>query len=198
MRNLLTFCLLIVALSARSQGYQVGDRVADFKLKNVDNRMISFKEFPDAKGFIVVFTCNTCPVSQAYEQRIIDLHNSYGPKGYPVIAINPNDPVAQPGDSFEKMQSRAKAKGYRFPYLEDPGHVVTRQFGASRTPHIFIVEKTVKGNVVQYIGAIDDDTEGTSSSPKNFAEGALNALLTGKKPETTFTKAVGCTIKWKK
>lgn len=198
MRNLLTFCLLIVALSARSQGYQVGDRAADFKLKNVDNRMISFKEFPDAKGFIVVFTCNTCPVSQAYEQRIIDLHNSYGPKGYPVIAINPNDPVAQPGDSFEKMQSRAKAKGYRFPYLEDPGHEVTRQFGASRTPHIFIVEKTAKGNVVQYIGAIDDDTEGTSSSRNNFAEGALNALLTGKKPETTFTKAVGCTIKWKK
>lgn len=198
MRNLLTFCLLIVALAARSQGYQVGDIAADFKLKNVDNRMISFKEFPNAKGYIIAFTCNTCPVSQAYEQRIIKLHKTYSPKGYPVIAINPNDPVAQPGDSFEKMQSRAKAKGYGFPYLEDPGHVVTKQFGASRTPHIFIVQKTSKGNVVQYIGAIDDDTEGTSADRKNFAEDALNALLTGKKPATTHTKAVGCTIKWKK
>lgn len=200
MKKLLTLCFLVFGLIARGQtnGYQVGDKIADFKLKNIDNRMISLNSFPDAKGYIIAFTCNTCPVSQAYESRIIALHNKYAPKGYPVVAINPNDPVAQPGDSFEKMQKRAQDKGYKFPYLMDPDHLVTRQFGASRTPHVFIVQKTSSGNILQYIGAIDDDTENESSSKTNFAENAVNALLSGKKPEVTFTKAVGCTIKWKK
>jgi peroxiredoxin len=200
MRKLLTLFLMVLALGVRSQtgGYKVGDVAADFQLKNVDNRMVSFKSFPKAKGFIVAFTCNTCPVSQAYEERIQALHQNYSQKGFPVIAINPNDPVAQPGDSFEKMQDRAKSKGYQFPYLMDPGHTVTRQFGATRTPHIFIVQKTSSGPVVRYIGAVDDDTENSSSDRNRYVENALNALISGKQPQVTFTKAVGCTIKWKK
>lgn len=200
MKRFLTLLMLVSALGARSQtsGYQVGDKAADFRLKNVDNKMVSLKDFPDAKGFIVAFTCNTCPVSQAYEERIKALHRDYAPKGYPVIAINPNDPEAQPGDSYEKMQARAKDKGYKFPYLMDPGHTVTRQFGATRTPHVFIVQKTSGGPVVRYIGAVDDDTEDSSPDKQKFVENALKALLSGRDPEPSFTKAVGCSIKWKK
>ncbi len=200
MKKLLIFCFLAFGFNvqANGPGYQVGDIVSDFKLKNINGKMVSLSDYSSSKGFLVVFTCNTCPVSKAYESRIIALNNKYSAKGYPLIAINPNDANAQPGDSFEKMQSYAKAKKFNFPYLYDPGHVVTKQFGATRTPHVFLIKKTDAGNVVEYIGAIDDDTENSNPEKTTYAENALDAVLAGNKPEVTFTKAVGCTIKWKK
>ncbi|WP_207426400.1 thioredoxin family protein [Pedobacter sp. SYSU D00535] len=200
MKKLLTLCLLAFGLAATAQttGYKVGDVASDFKLKNINGKTVSFADYPKAKGFIVVFTCNTCPYAVAYEDRIIALNAKYAAKGYPVIAINPNDPGTQPGDSYEKMQQRAKDKGFSFPYLMDPDHVITKQFGASRTPHVFVLQKTSTGNVVQYIGAIDDDTEGTKADKVKYVEAAVEAVATGKKPSVTNSKAIGCTIKWKK
>jgi peroxiredoxin len=200
MKKLLTLCLLSIGVLAKAQtaGYQVGDVAADFNLKNIDGKNVSLASMKDAKGYIVVFTCNTCPYAVAYEERIKALNKKYAPQGYPVVAINPNDPVAQPADTYEKMQQKAKDKGFTFPYLMDPDHIITKQFGASRTPHVFILEKTSKGNVVQYIGAIDSDTEGTSPDKINYVEAAINAVSAGKKPAVSTTKAIGCTIKWKK
>lgn len=200
MKKLITLCFLAIGIMARAQtaGYQVGDAVADFSLKNVDNKMVSMSDFKESTGYIVVFTCNTCPVAKAYESRIIDLNQKYEGKGYPVIAINSNDPLSQPGDAFEKMQERAKSKQYDFPYLNDTDQSVAKKFGAARTPHIYVIMKTAAGNVVQYIGAIDNDTENNNPEKTKYVENAVNALISGKKPEITFTKAVGCSIKWKK
>ena len=201
MKKLLTFCLLITGLIGKAQttaGYKTGDAVTDFNLKNVDGKYISLANYKSAKGFIVVFTCNTCPYAVAYQDRIIELNEKYASKGYPVIAINPNDPVAQPADTYEKIQARSKEKNFKFPYLIDPDHVVTKQFGAAKTPHVFLVQKTSKGNIVEYIGAIDDDTEGTRADKTKYVELAIEALASGKKPTVTNTKAIGCTIKWKK
>lgn len=200
MKKLLVLCLLGMGLLAKAQtaGYQIGDIAADFNLKNVDGKKVSLADMKSAKGYIVVFTCNTCPYAIAYEDRINALNKKYSAQGYPVIAINPNDPGTQPGDSYEKMQQRAKEKGFSFPYLMDPNHVITKKFGASRTPHVFLLEKTSKGNVVQYIGAIDNDTEGSNPDKVNYVEKAIDAIAVGKKPEVTTTKAIGCTIKWKK
>lgn len=195
---ILCFLALVLVVKANGPGYKVGDVVSDFSLKNINGKMVSLADYKDSKGFLLVFTCNTCPVSKAYENRIKGLNAKYAAKGYPVIAINPNDADAQPGDSFVKMQAYAKEKGFNFPYLYDPGQVVTRQFGATRTPHLFIVEKSAGGNILQYIGAIDDDTENSNPQKTNYAENAVDAVLAGKKPSVTFTKAVGCTIKWKK
>ncbi|RYF98733.1 MAG: thioredoxin family protein [Chitinophagaceae bacterium] len=199
MKKLLIAFLAVISISASAQteGYKVGDVATDFSLKNIDGKNVSLADYKDAKGYIVVFTCNTCPYAVAYQDRVLALNKEYAAKGYPVIAINTNDPVASPGDSYDKMQVRAKEKGFDFPYLMDPDHVITKRFGASKTPHTFILQKTATGNVVEYIGAIDDDTEGTNIGSK-YAEMALNSLMSGKKPGTTFTKAVGCTIKWKK
>lgn len=201
MKRLLTLCFVLTGLFLQAQpgaGYQVGDIAKDFSLKNVDGKTVSLSDFKTAKGFIVIFTCNTCPVANAYEQRIIELNTKYSKLDYPVIAVNPNDPGAQPGDSFEKMQERATEKGYAFPYLLDPDHLVTKRFGATKTPHVFILQKTSAGNRVSYIGAIDNDTEGTNTGRTNYVEEAVNALATGQKPATSTTKAVGCAIKWKK
>lgn len=199
MNKLLTICFLAIGILAKAQsGYQVGDIAADFNLKNVDDKQVSLADYKDAKGYIVVFTCNTCPVSKAYQDRIETLHQSYASKGYPVVAINTNDPVASPGDSFDKMKDVAKAKKITYAYLEDPDHVYTKKYGAAKTPHVFVLQKTAKGNEVAYIGAIDNDTEDTNSQKETYVQNALNLMLQGKKPAVSSTKAVGCSIKWKK
>ncbi|MGH1386203.1 thioredoxin family protein [Kordia sp.] len=178
-----------------TNGYQVGDIVKDFSLKNVDGKMVSMADFKDAKGFILTFTCNTCPYSVAYEDRLIALDKKYASKGYPVIAINPNSPEARPDDSFEKMQVRAKEKGFTFPYMLDEGQKVYPEFGATRTPHMYVIAKTPKGHQVKYIGAIDDNYKDASSVTKRYIEDAVDALLAGKEVEVKTTKAIGCSIK---
>jgi len=203
MKKFLAVLVLAVAgmvawKSADTTGYKVGDVAADFKLKNVDGKMVSLANYKSAKGFIVVFTCNHCPYAKAYESRIMDLDKMYAAKGYPVIAISPNDPVSEPADSFDNMKKLAAQKGYSFPYTIDETQDVTRMYGAKATPHAYVLQKTAKGNVVQYIGAIDNDTENTNPAKVKYVETAVNALLSGKTIETTSTKAIGCTIKWKK
>lgn len=193
--------VLAVILSANkpvsNAGYQIGDVVEDFRLKNVDGKQVTLADYPDAKGFILIFTCNTCPVAVAYEDRINALDGHYKSQGYPVIAINPNDAGVDANESFEKMQQRASDKGFTFPYLLDPDHVVTKRFAATHTPHTFLLQKTDRGNVLQYIGAIDNDSREGNPDTK-FVEEAIAALEKGSKPDPNTTKAVGCTIKWKK
>ncbi|WP_298519257.1 thioredoxin family protein [uncultured Kordia sp.] len=178
-----------------TDGYKVGDIVKDFSLKNVDGKMVSMSDFKDAKGFILTFTCNTCPYSVAYEDRLIALDKKYASKGYPVIAINPNSPEARPDDSFEKMQVRAKEKGFTFPYMLDVGQKVYPEFGATRTPHMYVIAKTPKGHQVKYIGAIDDNYKDASAVSKRYIEDAVDALLAGEEVKVKNTKAIGCSIK---
>ena len=175
------------------KGYKVGDTIEDFSLKNVDGDKISLKDYDDAKGFIIIFTCNTCPYSVANEDRIIALQDKYEELGYPVIAINPNDPKAQPGDSFEKMKVRAEEKGFNFPYLFDEGQKVYPKFGASKTPHVYIVSKPAMK--VEYIGAIDDSSRDASAVKVKYVETVIDELLAGKTPSITETRAIGCSIK---
>jgi peroxiredoxin len=163
---------------------------------NVDGAIISMATNTGNKGYIVIFTCNTCPYSVAYEDRIIALHNKFDPLGYPVIAINPNDPVVQPGDSFKKMQQRAKGKAFPFPYVIDSTQEITLAYGATNTPHVYVVERVKQDYIVRYIGAIDNNSRDASLATKLYVENAVNSLLKRKSIETTSTKAIGCTIKW--
>jgi peroxiredoxin len=192
------FIVTAAFTTADETGYKVGDMARDFQLKNVDGKIVSLADYKKAKGYIVVFTCNHCPFSQAYEQRIIDLHKKYADKGYPVIAINPNDKDRSPDDSYEHMVTRAKEKGYPFVYLYDETQAIAKTYGATRTPHVYLLSKTSKGNIVSYIGAIDDNSEDASAVSEKYVENAINALMSGKNVEKNSTKAIGCTIKWKK
>ena len=169
--------------------------VQDFKLKNIDNKEVSLSDYKAAKGFIIAFTCNTCPYAMAYEDRIIALDKKYASQGYPVIAIMPNNTTVKPGDSFEAMQRRAKEKGYTFPYLIDADQSVYPQFGATKTPHMYVLKKTKKGNVVEYIGAIDDNYQDASAVKEKYVENAVDALLKGEEVKQKTTRAIGCTIK---
>jgi peroxiredoxin len=190
------FIVSLLAGGPEYSGYSVGDKAIDFNLKGVDGKVISMSANTDNKGYIVIFTCNTCPYSVAYEDRIIALHNKYASQGYPVIAINPNDPVVQPGDSFENMQKRAKEKAFPFPYVFDSTQEITLAYGATNTPHVYVVERDSKDYLVRYIGAIDNNTRDASLATKFYVEDAVNSLLGGKPMEATSTKAIGCGIKW--
>lgn len=191
--------LLLVAFTtvptSLNDGYSIGDKATDFKLKNVDGKMVSLADFKDAKGYLVIFTCNTCPYAQAYEDRIIALDKKYKSQGVPVIAINPNNPDIQPGDSFAKMKQRASEKGFTFPYLLDEGQDVFPKYGATRTPHVFLLEKTADGNLVRYIGAIDDNYQDAASVETAYVEEAVDAMLAGSDIKVKNTKAIGCSIK---
>lgn len=181
--------------TAITDGYKVGDIATDFSLMNVDDSLVSLADFKDAKGFIVIFTCNTCPVSVRNEDRILALDKKYKGLGYPVIAINPNNPTVQPGDSFELMKVRAKEKGFTFPYLFDDGQKIYPQYGATATPHSYILQKEKGALRVKYIGGIDDSSRNPNAVKTKFVENAVDALLAGKPIKVTTSRAIGCSIK---
>ncbi|MFP8894814.1 MULTISPECIES: thioredoxin family protein [Chryseobacterium] len=180
------------------KGYEIGDEATDFKLKNIDGKMVSLSDFKSAKGFIVVFTCNHCPYAKKYEDRIIELDKKYKAQGYPVIAINPNDPNVQPEDGYQQMIERAKQKGFTFPYLVDEGQKIYPQYGATKTPHVFVLKRENGKNIVKYIGAIDNNYDNPNDVSEYYAQDAVNALIKGEMVKTSKTVAIGCTIKVKK
>lgn len=178
-------------------GYKIGDEATDFSLKNIDGEMVALTDYPESKGYIVIFTCNHCPYAKAYEDRIIALDKEFKDKGFPVIALNPNDPEVQPEDNFEQMQIRAKEKGFTFPYLLDEGQHIYPQYGATKTPHVFLLNKENGKNIVRYIGAIDNNHADANDVDEYYVADAVNALLAGQAVKVETTKAIGCTIKTK-
>lgn len=194
--SLLLICLIAFCAGTKVN-YEVGDVVSDFTLKNVDGKMVSLSDFESSKAVVVIFDCNTCPYSKAYNERIIALNKKYAVQGVPVIAINPNS-AGSPGDSYEKMISLAKEKHYTFPYLIDPTQQTTKAFGASNTPHAFVLKNDNKTFNLVYMGAIDNNVRDAEAADKKYIEAAIDALLAGKAVTTTKTKAIGCGIKWNK
>jgi peroxiredoxin len=200
--NRLNFIALVAVclglFAARPIGYGVGDVVADFSLKNIDGKQISLADYKNGKGVILIFDCNTCPVSKGYNERILALDQKFASKGFPVLTVNSNSPEESPGDSFELMVSYAKKKKYTFAYLADENQEVATAFGASNTPHVFVLKKDGDKFKIAYIGAIDNNSRDGSAADKKYVEDAVNALLEGKEVTVSKTKAIGCTIKWKK
>ena len=192
----LSLLSLSVNLTAQKLGYSIGDKVEDFSLKNVNDKMVSMADFKKAKGFVIIFTCNHCPYSIAYEDRIIALDKKIKSKGYQTILINPNDPSieAAKDDSYELMKVRSKEKKFKFPYLFDEGQNIFPKFGATKTPDCFIVQKSDSGLKLVYRGAFDDNKEPSEVKSK-YLENAVDALVAGKNPDPAETKAFGCSIK---
>ncbi len=187
--------VLIMTVQASGQGYEIGDVATDFRLLNVDGNYISMSDYGDINGVILIFSCNHCPYVVAYEDRMIELHNEYAPKGFPLLAINPNDTIAEPRDSFTKMIERAQEKNFPFDYVIDANQEIYPQYGATRTPHVFLLEKVGDEFIVAYIGAIDDNFRDASAVNERFLANAIDALLAGERPDPAVTRAIGCTIK---
>lgn len=193
--SLLIFFAAVLTNDSVDSGYDIGDIATDFNLENIDGKFVSLSDFNDAKGFIIVFTCNTCPYAVLYEDRIEALNKKYASQGYPLIAIMPNNVQTKPGDSMKSMKQRAIDKGFTFPYLMDAGQKIYPQYGATKTPHVYILESTTRGPVVRYIGGIDDNYKDATLVKTNYVEDAIEALKKGNLINQTTTKAIGCSIK---
>lgn len=200
-RVLLMIVLVLTSVgllwAATPPGVNVGDPAPPFRVKNIDGRLIGVEDAAGKGGLILIFTCNHCPYSKAYEDRIIALHQAYAVKGWPVLAVNPNDPEKVPEDSFDEMKVRATEKGFPFLYAADETQEVARSYGATRTPHVFLLQKAETGFIVAYIGAIDDNARDADKVETRFVEDAINTMMKGNQPNPSFTKAIGCTIKWR-
>ena len=196
-KTILTSVLALMAFMLVNAGLKPGDNAVEFSLKNVDGTSVSLSDYADQKGVIVVFTCNPCPFAKAYEQRIITLHKSYADQGFPVVAINPNDVEISPDDTMDKMMARAEEQDYPFPYLKDESQEVYKAYGASKTPHIFLLQNKGGKFKVAYIGAIDDNAMDAAEVTSKYVEKAIADLVSGSIPDPATTKAIGCSIKTK-
>jgi len=187
--------LLIGALATPVAALQIGDPAPqrDVKMRNVDGRQVSIAEIAGKDGTLVIFTCNHCPWSKAWETRIVELGNTYQQRGIGVIAINANDPSEHSEDSYDEMVKRAKERGFKFPYVVDGGSTVARAFGAERTPEAFLFDSSGK---LVYHGTIDDNAEQASAVQKHFLGDAPEAVATGQPVALKETKALGCSIKY--
>lgn len=202
MRNQFVATTLAVGFIAASAGtaraLAIGDPIPlpDVKMANVDGRDVAIRDVVGTKGTLVIFSCNHCPYVKAWESRLVALGNDARKEGIGVIAINSNDPTVYPGDSFEAMKDRARAKAYAFPYVADAGaSELGRAFGATHTPEAFLFDTA--GTLV-YHGAIDDNAEDAAGVSQHFLRDALIAVESGVKPAIAETKAIGCSIALRK
>jgi peroxiredoxin len=158
-------------------------------LIGVDDQKHSLADYQDAPLLLVVFTCNHCPVAQAYEDRLIALQKDYADKGLKLVAINVNN---IPDDRLDAMKKRAKEKNFNFPYLYDSTQKTGHAYGATVTPHVFLFDKDRK---LVYRGAIDDNMDATAMKTPHLRN-AIDAVLAGKKPAEETTKQFGCGIRY--
>jgi thiol-disulfide isomerase/thioredoxin len=207
MRFLLALFLAGVAAFAETPKIEplaLGAKAPEFSLMGVDDRQYTLEDFKDAKALVVVFTCNHCPTAQEYEERLKKIVTDYKEKGVAVVAISPNDPASvrldelgytDLGDSFEDMKIRAKEKAFNFPYLFGGGsdlEASSRAFGPVATPHAYVFDQDRR---LRYSGRIDDSEREQLVKTQDLRM-ALDAVLAGKSPAMTQTKAFGCSIKW--
>ena len=171
-----------------------GDKALPFNLPGVDGTNHSLREYSEKKAVALVFSCNHCPYVRAWEDRMVEVQADYASRGVQLVAINSNDAVKYPEDSFEKMKERAREKKFNFPYLRDESQEVAKAYGAERTPEVFLFDKN---GTLRYHGVIDDNYDDPRAVKIRYLREALDAVLTGTQPKTTETKPVGCTIKWK-
>ena len=154
------------------------------ELLGVDDKRHSLDDLKDAKLVVVVFACNHCPVVKAYERRLIRFVDDYRDKGVEFVAISVS---RQPSDQLPQMKSRASDSGFNFPYLIDPTQKIARAYGATCTPHVFVLDQQRR---VAYMGKIDDQLD-ESKVGERFLRDAVDALLAGKQPEVVETRQVG-------
>lgn len=168
----------------------IGAKAPSFvDLPGTDGKTHSLADWKDRDIVVVVFTCNSCPFSVDYEDRLNEFAREFGPKGVALVAINVN---TQADDRLDKMTERAKAKGFLFPYLHDASQRSGKEFGAKVTPHVFVLDKDRR---LAYVGAVDDARK-PAKVKKHYLRDAVTSLLEGKTPDVTQTKAAGCSVRY--
>ena len=188
--------LLALAIPIACFAVNPGEKAPAFALTTTDGETYDSKNVvANHEATVIVFTCNTCPVARAYEDRIIATAKEYAPRKVAFLAVNPNDADKIPQENMESMKKRAAEKGFPFPYLRDDTQSVAKSYGAKVTPHFFVADKS---GVIRYVGRFDNNQQQNPNvKTATDLQNALDAVLAGNEPLTSATKAFGCGIKWK-
>ena len=188
------FCVFAAALFSMNFFFAEDKIVQDFSLKSTDGKLLSLNQYPDAKGFIVVFTCNHCPFARLYPERMNALNARYSKLGVPLIAISSTDTISYEEDGFADMMKYARDAHFNFPYLFDADQSVAKNFGAQKTPHAYVIWKENNQWVVKYNGAIDDNGAEPEKVRTSYVSDAVEACLAGKEVAVKEMRSIGCQI----
>jgi len=201
MKTQKTLSIILIAIAiffTNSFTPKTNKELVDFKLKNVDGNLVSLSNFPNAKGFIIIFTCNHCPFAKLYPERLNNLNLKYKELGVPLIAISSTDTIMYEEDTYPNMVIKAKDEHFNFPYLFDEMQTVAKNFKAQKTPHAFVIWKENEKWIVKYNGAIDDNGMEPEKVTESYVANAVDALLKGKNILVKETKSIGCQIAFRK
>lgn len=193
--SLLLALFFVTGATSGSESYSLGDAVQNFELPNVKNSTVKLSDYAEEKGVIVIFSCNECPYVHKYEQRMIDMHNTYSAKGWPVLAISSNDAERMKGNSYKNMKRRAKELNFPFEYVHDADQEQLRRFGATKTPEVFLLSNNEGQFTLEYSGAIDDNPRNAEGVTEKYVEQAIAQLEAGDEVKIKHTKAIGCGIR---
>lgn len=196
MIRLITLVTLLISFNLQAKEIDLGSKLPseDIKMLDVSGKKISLGDAKGENGLLVIFSCNTCPWVIKWEDRYVELTKTYKPKGIGVIAINSNETTFKSSDSMVKMKEHAKDNNYNFYYAMDEGSRLAREFGASKTPHVYLFDKN---DELVYRGAIDDNANKARKVKKPYVANAIDAMLNGNDIKYASTKALGCGIKFK-
>jgi peroxiredoxin len=190
--------LAIFGLTLINFTFRDDDKVKDFKLKNVDGSYVSLSDYPDAKGFIIIFTCNHCPFAKLYPARLNELNLKYKKLGIPLLAISSTDTIAYEEDTYVKVVEKSNKESFNFPYLYDGQQIVAKNFKAQKTPHAYVIWKEKGTWKIKYQGAIDDNGAEPEKVENNYIALDIEQLLNNKEVKIKETKSIGCQIRFRK
>jgi len=206
MKLLKTFSILSLSILLISNYFLINSfsikqkkqEVTNFSLKNIDGTYISLTDYKEAKGFIIVFTCNHCPFAKLYPPRFNELNTRYKPLGIPLIAISSTDTIMYEEDTYSRMVKKALKEKFNFPYLFDEDQSVAKNFNAQKTPHAFVIWKENEKWILKYSGAIDDNGAEPKKVKTHFVSNAVEDLLNRREVKESETKSIGCQIYFRK
>jgi len=191
---MLALAVLLSSSAFAQNGYQIGAKVEDFTLKNEQNQSVQLSSFNDAQVVVVVFTSVKCPYAKSYEARLQSLDQTYSARGIRFVYVNAAIGLDE-GAAPKAQPDGANTAAQDFPYLIDEGQQLSKQFGATKAPEVFVLQNTADGFHLRYKGAIDDNPQVPSYVKQKYLANALDNLIAGRPVATADQRATGCMIK---
>lgn len=191
---LLSLLLISTGMSQQMEQLAIGSDapLADRSMQTVSGEDITLDSAVKANGLVVIFSCNTCPWVDRWEDRYPVVSEIASKNEVGMIALNSNESYRERGDGMKDMIQRAKKMKYDFPYALDKDHKIADAFGATRTPHVYLFDADMK---LVYVGAIDDNARDANAVESFYLKDAIEQMVKGEEITQPQTRSLGCTIK---
>lgn len=180
----------------KSKKIHIGWSPKNFRLQATDEKNHSLSVYKDKKGLLMAFSCNHCPYAKASWPLLIELYHKHKDNIY-FIAINPNDPIQFPDDSFEEMKKKVQKWDIPFPYLFDETQEVAKSYQAQCTPDIYLFKNKKNTLKLFYHGRINDNWQHPEFVKEKNLHNAIEKLIHNESPPDNQPPSMGCSIKWK-